>query len=98
MCVALTGVQALGDRGRFDQVASAQVAGDEMVEVFHQVLPPCSSHVAWSFETDSMQRRRDTFKLLTKRTSNHNNEEGVREDDGNLCETSLAVMATVSPG
>lgn len=38
-------MQALGDRGRFNQVASAQVTGDEMVKVSHQVLPPFSSHV-----------------------------------------------------
>lgn len=43
--VSLTGVQALSDRGRFDQVTSTQVAGDEMVEVSHQVLSSCSSHV-----------------------------------------------------
>lgn len=43
---ALTeGVQALGDRGRFDQVPSTQVTGDEVVKVSHQVLPSCSGHV-----------------------------------------------------
>ena len=47
--VLLTGVQALGDRGGFDQVTSTQVTGHEMVEVFHQVLPSCRSHVC-SFE------------------------------------------------
>lgn len=34
MC-SLTGVQALGDCGRFNQVASTQVAGNEMVKVSH---------------------------------------------------------------
>lgn len=43
--MSLTGVQALGDRGGFDQVAAAQVAGDEVVEVPHQVLPSCRRHV-----------------------------------------------------
>lgn len=43
--VSLTGVQALGDCGRFDQVSSTQVTGDEMVKVFHHVPPSCSSHV-----------------------------------------------------
>lgn len=46
--VVLTGVQALGDRGGFDQVTSTQVTGDEMVKVSHQVLPSCGGHV-WSF-------------------------------------------------
>lgn len=50
--VSLTGVQALGDCGRFDQVPSAQVTGDEMVKVSHQMLPSCSSHV-WSVFRDS---------------------------------------------
>lgn len=45
--VSLTGVQALGDRGRLYQVTSAQVTGDEMVKVLHQVLPSRGSHV-WS--------------------------------------------------
>lgn len=40
----LTGVQALGDGGGFDQVAAAQVAGDEVVEVSHQVLPARRRH------------------------------------------------------
>lgn len=43
--VLLTGVQALGDRGWFDQVTSTQVTGDEMVKVSNQVLPSSSSHV-----------------------------------------------------
>lgn len=48
VCVSLTGVQALGDRGRLNQVTATQVTGDEMVKVSHQVLPPCGSHV-WGF-------------------------------------------------
>lgn len=40
----LTGVQALSDGGGFDQVAAAQVAGDEVVEVPHQVLPARRRH------------------------------------------------------
>lgn len=35
MCVSLTGVQALGDCGWFNQVASTQVTGDEMVKISH---------------------------------------------------------------
>lgn len=45
LVVSLTGVQALGDRGRFNQVTSTQVTGDEMVKVFHHVLPSCGGHV-----------------------------------------------------
>lgn len=56
--VSLTGVQALGDRGRFDQVTSTQVTGDEMVKVPHQVLPSCSSHV-WSFFLATLQQDTD---------------------------------------
>lgn len=40
----LTGVQALSDGSGFDQVATAQVAGDEVVEVLHQVLPARRRH------------------------------------------------------
>lgn len=40
----LTGVQALSDGGGLDQVASAQVAGDEVVEVPYQVLPARCRH------------------------------------------------------
>lgn len=43
--VSLTGVQALGDRGWFNQVTSTQETGDEMVKISHQMLPSCSSHV-----------------------------------------------------
>lgn len=38
-CVLLTCVQALSDRGGFDQVTSAQVAGNEVVKVFDQGCP-----------------------------------------------------------
>lgn len=51
--MTLTGVQALGDGGRFDQVPPAQVTGDEMVKVPHQVLPSCGGHV-WGFYCDSL--------------------------------------------
>lgn len=34
-CVSLTGVEALGDCGWFNQVASTQVTGDEMIKVSH---------------------------------------------------------------
>lgn len=43
----LTGVQALCDSGGLDQVTSAQVTGDEVVEIPHHVPPSRSSHV-WS--------------------------------------------------
>lgn len=52
--VPLTGVQALGDRGGFDQVTSTQVAGDEVVEVSHQVLPSCGSHI-WTVFSVSLK-------------------------------------------
>lgn len=87
MCVyavSLTGVQALGDRGRLDQVTSTQVTGDEMVKVFHQVLPSCSSHV-WSFlarlrqdtdqESELQLKGKVTFELWKSQSSIHNNEE-----------------------
>ena len=37
----LTGVQTFGDGGGFDQVASTQKTGDEMVKVLDQVFPFC---------------------------------------------------------
>ncbi len=59
---SLTRVQALGDRGRFNQVTSTQVTGDEMVKVSHQVLPSCSSHI-WSIFATVQQ---DTDKVMTE--------------------------------
>lgn len=61
--VSLTGVQALGDRGRFDQVTSTQVAGDEMVEVSDQVLPSRGSHV-WSLFLATLRRGTDAGSEL----------------------------------
>lgn len=58
-------VQALGDRGRFNQVTSTQVTGDEMVKVSHQVLPSCSSHV-WSIFATVQQDTDKESEMLFK--------------------------------
>lgn len=46
-------MQALGDCGRFNQVASTQVTGDEVVKVSHQVLPSCSHVLRFSLCFDA---------------------------------------------
>lgn len=65
-------MQALGDRGWFNQVASAQVTGDEMVKVPHQVLPPFSSHVF----VVMLERLKGNVSCLKE--SSHNSEERNR--------------------
>lgn len=42
-------MQALGDGGGLDEVTSAKVAGDEMVEVSHSMSPSAGGHVGKCF-------------------------------------------------
>lgn len=74
-------MQALGDRGRFNQVTSTQVAGDEMVKVSDQVLPSRTGHVwkafpvfansetpnrRWKISPSSFRRLRRPFTRVRK--------------------------------
>lgn len=80
--LSLTGVQALGDRGRFNQVTPAQGTRDVVVKVSHQVLPSRGGHVSSLLAT--LQRDTDqesaviglkgnaTFYLWKSQTSIHN--------------------------
>lgn len=57
-------MQALGDRGRFNQVTSTQVAGDEMVKVSDQVLPSRTGHVWRAFPVVRHQTEDGKYPLL----------------------------------
>lgn len=75
--VSLTGVQALGDRGRFYQVAPAQVTGDEVVKIFHQVLPSRGGHVWSFFPHNNFPEASETGSFVALAESNHSGRPGM---------------------